>query len=338
MKENLDREIADLQVTIVKLHDEENEENVLVLEITHEVYITAVDGKCLQNMHGKTAMSRCPFCTCTPLEMSDINNIESEKFKPNPRLLIHGISALHARVQSFNHLKNIAARQFRPNPQWTTHEKYREKFDRKMKKIQNDFFEKLGLRVDFPNSKGGTSTNGNVSRRAFENDEITAEILNLDPQLVKNFKIILAVISCKNFIRTTEFQKLCSDTYRLLLTKYKWVHVCPTVHKILAHSAEVAESLPLPLGMFGEEGSESCNKIYRNDREDHARKTSRSDNIKDVFNRAMDTSDPFIAHQASKIEKNKNHEISPETMSQFTMSDEEIQRFYQENVLDDDEN
>jgi hypothetical protein len=43
---------------------------------------------------------------------------------------------------------------------------------------------------------------------------------------------------------------LCSDTYRALSTKYSWVLVSPTVYKILAHSAEFAESLPLPVGMF----------------------------------------------------------------------------------------
>jgi len=52
---------------------------------------------------------------------------------------------------------------------------------------------------------------------------------------------------------------------------------------------------PLPVGLMGEEGSEAKNKYYRSFRLQHARRSSRKNNLTDVFLRAMDTSDPFLS-------------------------------------------
>jgi hypothetical protein len=47
--------------------------------------------------------------------------------------------------------------------------------------------------------------------------------------------------------------------------------------------------------MLSEQAGESRNKLYKQDREHHARKTNRKANLLDVFNRAMDSSDPVIS-------------------------------------------
>jgi hypothetical protein len=327
VKQNLDKEIESLEVTVYIL---EHQEKKFICEVTHEPFITGIDGKVLQHMQNNKAMSRCGICQATPTEMSIIDNIDSEAFRPNPLALLHGITPLHSMIQSFNFLKNIGCKQICARPQWSIMgDKLKKKFQEKKTKIQNDFLEKLNIRVDFPNVKGGTSTTGNVARRAFANHEITAKILNIDSKLVENFKIILYVISSKNMIKTKEFHSLCSDTYRALLTKYPWVKVSPTVHKILAHSAEIAEFLPLPLGMFGEEGSEGRNKIYRQDREHHSRQFSRLASITDVFNRAMDSSDPYIASLTSSKFKKKIDETVSDTMEKYLIKKDEIQGFYE---------
>ena len=69
-----------------------------------------------------------------------------------------------------------------------------------------------------------------------------------------------------------------------------------TVHKVLAHSKQIIENTVLPVGYFRWEGSEARNKLYKHDRQFHARKTSRENNMEDIFNRAMDTSDPIISN------------------------------------------
>ena len=69
----------------------------------------------------------------------------------------------------------------------------------------------------------------------------------------------------------------------------------PTVHKVLIHSKQIMQNVVLPVGCFGEDAAECRNKIYKNDRLLHARNSSRVNNLTDVFNRALDTSDPLIS-------------------------------------------
>ena len=97
-----------------------------------------------------------------------------------------------------------------------------------------------------------------------------------------------------------------------------------SLHKILCHSKNIIMTLPLSPGFFYEEGAESCNKYYRQNRRYHSRKCSRRSNLLDVFNRALDSSDPIVSsaqldvrmkrikHQVSEVVKNfllfKNYE------------------------------
>ena len=81
----------------------------------------------------------------------------------------------------------------------------------------------------------------------------------------------------------------------MVVETYEWPPVTPTVHKIIAHSRQIIENTVLPEGYFGEEASESRNKVDKEDRLHQARKHSRIHNFADVFNRAMDSSDPVIS-------------------------------------------
>ena len=75
----------------------------------------------------------------------------------------------------------------------------------------------------------------------------------------------------------------------------QWFSMPVTIYKVLIHAKQILENSVLPAGYFGEEASEVRNKIYKRDRESCARKNSRINNFEDVFNRAMDTSDPVIS-------------------------------------------
>jgi len=79
-----------------------------------------------------------------------------------------------------------------------------------------------------------------------------------------------------------------------------------TVHKIIVHSRQIMEITVLPVGCFGEEASESRNKVYKYDRLHHSRKHCRLHSFADVFNLAMDTSDPIIL-SLSLSRRIKNH-------------------------------
>ena len=74
------------------------------------------------------------------------------------------------------------------------------------------------------------------------------------------------------------------------------------------------QNTALPVGYFGEDAAESRNKIYKSDRLHHARKTSRIDNLFDVFHRALDTSDPLISSLRlnTRVHQRKRLTLPPE--------------------------
>lgn len=75
-----------------------------------------------------------------------------------------------------------------------------------------------------------------------------------------------------------------------------------TIHKILIHSGDITRHSVLPVGMFGEEASESRNKDYRHFRFSHSRHFSRKTNLEDLFYRVMDTSDPIVSNMRMDLE------------------------------------
>lgn len=53
-----------------------------------------------------------------------------------------------------------------------------------------------------------------------------------------------------------------------------------------------------------EDASESCNKLYRQNRQFHVRKNSRENNLEDVFNRALDSTDPIVSSFSQRKRQN----------------------------------
>ena len=91
---------------------------------------------------------------------------------------------------------------------------------------------------------------------------------------------------------------------------YPWFPMPATIHKVLIHVKEILENSVLPAGYFGEEASEARNKFYKRDREFHAKKNSRINNLEDIFNRAMDTSDPVICSISLQYSLKRRHKLT----------------------------
>ena len=102
------------------------------------------------------------------------------------------------------------------------------------------------------------------------------------------------------------------------------------------HGKDILLNSVLPLGMLGEEASEAQNKYYRKFRLEHARKTSREDNLKDIFFRVLDASDPVISNigMEDRMAKRKRLPILQEVQDLFLTLDvpQPLQR-----TSDDDE-
>ena len=95
---------------------------------------------------------------------------------------------------------------------------------------------------------------------------------------------------------TEGLEILCRETYESILTNFPWVHITPTLHKLLAHAPQIISDYSDGFGLeeLSEEGIEACNKLIRRFRERLSRKFSFEDNITDVFVRLVSQSDPIL--------------------------------------------
>ena len=143
-----------------------------------------------------------------------------------------------------------------------------------MKFIQSLIQENTGLKVDLPDSRGGTTSTGNVARRAFSDETdylncvLSTIAIHHQSALTKihtQLATILKVYNSSRKVSTLELGSLWKDTYLLTLDSFPWAGITPTLHKILAHSEELIRESNAGFGLkdFSEEGTESCNKLIR---------------------------------------------------------------------------
>lgn len=170
----------------------------------------------------------------------------------------------------------------------------------------------------------GSSNNGNTSRRAFQNPEILAELLELDEKLIKNLHSILVCLLCQLPINPIKFRAFCLETAEIFVSNYEWYNMPATVHAILVHGAEIMINMPLPAGMYGEEGLEACNKFIKSNRTFHSRRDSRLHTMTDMFHRRMDASDPLISTIRTAKSKKIHKDKLPEDVIKLLSSSDNI--------------
>ena len=138
----------------------------------------------------------------------------------------------------------------------------------------------MGLVIDQPRVGGaGTSNDGNTARRFFQQNDVSANIMNMDADFMKRLHIIQATMSCGYEINSSKFKTLCWETASLYVDLYPWYPMTWTLHKILIHGYEVIELFTLPLGMFSEEAHEATNKVFKIFRESFTRKCNQKKTI-----------------------------------------------------------
>ena len=162
--------------------------------------------------------------------------------------------------------------------------------------------EKTGLKTDQPDPKGGTTSTGGVSRRAFSSESKFIDCVSSLSQLHTRLSANLRIINSDRKINTEEFGDLCTNTCILILNSFPWASITPTLHRVLAHSEEILRfKFWTRLKCFSEEGSEACNKLIRRYRENLPRKCSFEDNVVDIFVRLASESDPVQNQFRSKL-------------------------------------
>ncbi|GBO99794.1 hypothetical protein EVAR_69254_1 [Eumeta japonica] len=189
------------------------------------------------------------------------------------------------------------------------------------KRIQIEFKEQLGLIIDKPVHGYGSSNDGNTARRFFENPDMTSSITGIDINILKRFKIILAVINSKKQINGDKFKKFASETQDLLSTIYPWKLMTPTLHRVLAHGKEIIANSMLGLGELTEEAQEARNRDVKKIRLFNTRKSSKIVQNMDLMEYLLISSDPVICSIRTKWLPNISYEIEKEDSESTEIKD-----------------
>ena len=100
--------------------------------------------------------------------------------------------------------------------------------------VRAEFRKKMGLVIDQPRVGGpGSSNNGNIAKRFFKQHDLSANIMNMDADLMKRLYINLATRSCGYDINSSKFKAFCWETVLLYVDLYLWYPMAQILHKIL---------------------------------------------------------------------------------------------------------
>lgn len=251
----------------------------------------------------------CYLCKAKPTEMNNIDKVRERVV--NELAYQFGLSTLHARIRFFEYFLHVAYRL--EIKKWQARGEDKEKVAELKKKIQKRFKIELGLNIDKPRAGGaGTSNDGNVARKFFENLDKVVDITNLDRTALERCATILQVMASGCKIDVIAFDKYCIETARLLVSLYPWYYLPASIHKVLIHGSAVIDYFHVPIGQLSEEAQEARNKDWKRYiffscvsvnyifvfnfryREFNTRKASRSATNHDLINWLLASSDPLV--------------------------------------------
>lgn len=294
------KEVKDIETQIEDLNATETYYCNAKIQIRHTLIFSMIDGKVCNSMTG-TSSQTCYICGCTPKNSNDIDKVL--KMPINSEVFKFGLSTLHAWIRFFECLLHVSYRL--PFQSWQVRSDQNKKiFNARKTEIQNKFRSEMGLLVDVVLQGRGTTNDGNTARKFFKNATKSAEITQINLELIQRFGNILSVLASGHEINTDAFKVYGVETAKLFVSLYPWYNMPASVHKILLHGAEVIEHALLPIGELSEEAQECRNKDYKTWREHHTRKDSRLHCNEDLLHILLVSSDPLISSLRNIKKKN----------------------------------
>ena len=271
------------------------------IEITHTWKKSMIDGKGRNAVSDNGSSQSCFLCKATPRSFNILDNFPNQ-FPTDPRLLEEygAFCNMHAWERAFDGLNSLSDKKI--VDKWRVTDKAEKeavaarKAERK-KKMQEEF----GLVVDTPRAGGsGTSNTGNTARRAFQEEQKFAEILEIDVELVHRIHVLLIAVNADIPLDEEAFRLYGRQTAQLWVSQYGKFYMPVSLHQLFIHGWESLRQSTLPITFFTEQSLESCNKAFKSDRLHHSRRDSRLNTMTDQFNRQTDRSDLVIAMALQK--------------------------------------
>ena len=234
--------------------------------------------------------------------------------------MLRNFPVLHSYLRVLDYFENLTYRVNSGVQIWGKGKKIGAENRKKLKEAKDKFRVNaatgpMHLKLDMPDSSGtgaGNTDTGNTAREFFNFKnrqhfidlfEGTETEKNAMATIHKNFSVILRLYSSKNtIIDVDDLEALCTETNLLLVTTFPWATQPPSIHKLLAHTAQrIRMNNNLGMGSFSEEGIETLHKIVRKFRELLARKNNLFLNLFDVWRALMVRSDPVIRSKKRKL-------------------------------------
>ena len=254
-----------------------------------------IDGKCRVHWTQTISMATCPVCGASGWELG---MRWLPKFNHNPpEILQFGASNLHAEGGVFRWLKKgCCYRDFKCHDARGDTNKALKK--QRADEMVEDFRAKMGLTVDklmSGQAAGGTSTTGTVVRSAMDRPELLSEVLHIFPvEELEDWMVFFQAFNCGLALDPQEIYKLQQQMLnRFYGSERKWHRFSVYPHLMLHHGHKFVEFFPVPPGLLSEQGSEAKNKVFRQDRQYHARQTDPVSNILDVALRSHRRAEPL---------------------------------------------
>lgn len=239
----------------------------------------------------------------------------------------YGVSPLHARIKFMEFLLQLAYRSVLPvnrrKKGIKLNENEKHLMNTKKAGIQTAFKKETGLLLDNPKQGFGSSNDENTSRRFFADTKFASKITGINEDIIHRFSNILIAINSSKEIDSEKFGEYALSAAKKFNDLYGWFNFLPTVHKILIHGEKMMKSAILPVGVLSEEPQEGRHKDFKSFRTNYARKTSRIDNMTDIFNRFLVTSDPFVVSQYVSKTFPKKKELPTEVADMLFNKEEE---------------
>ena len=118
---------------------------------------------------------------------------------------------------------------------------------------------------------------------------ITLEYTEAITDIYNNIGAILRTYNCSRRIDTEELEFACRCVYKLILERFPWAYISPTLHKLLVHAPGIISQFNDGQGLetLSEEGIEACNKQICRHRERLSRKFAFEDGVQDIFIRLI---------------------------------------------------
>ena len=206
-------------------------------------------------------------------------------------MLKWGCACMHSRIRSMEFVVKVGTKKKAANENLT------EKLAGKI--IQKELKKQIGIRVNCVKQGHGNSNTGNCAKTFFRESEKSANILGINTDIIADLGDLLNDLnSTKKCVSPTEYLKKAHGLFdRLVQHCVEYGDLSPTIHRVIHHGhlyLQRAQELGIPLGCFSESALEMRNKDRRISRLRFSRKTSRLNNINDIYNYLTYTSDPYL--------------------------------------------